>query len=206
MKLLILSDIHSAFENLEKALLTEDFDAVVIAGDITHFRPSDVFKADSILSQHTDLCYAVHGNCDYEQILDYDLDVIEFIHCRSVKFNEYVIHGIGGSGITPFNTPSEYTEDELKRMVSKLKLGEKNILLSHCPPKGVLDRTYAGTHAGCVVIREYAELFDIILCGHIHESHGVDTSLTFVVNPGPVMWGRYATLDTEKLKVKHRKL
>ncbi len=206
MRLLLLSDIHSSFENLKRILEMEDFDAVVIAGDVTHFHPPDVFKADKIIAQHTDSCYAVHGNCDHEKVLEYDYDAIRFIHRESLTLDDFIIHGIGGSGITPFNTPSEYTEDEIREMVAGLKLGEKNILLSHCPPKGVLDRTYSGIHAGCSAIRELAKSFDAILCGHIHEAHGVDSKITLTVNPGPVMWGRYAIFDTKKMVAELKKV
>ncbi len=206
MRLLLLSDIHSDFEKLEIILKEVEFDVVFVAGDFTHFRPSDVFKADEILSKYASLCYAVHGNCDHEQVLQHRYDVITFIHCRSVPFEDYTLHGIGGSGFTPFNTPSEYSEDEMKGMVEKLNLGERNILLSHCPPKGTLDRTYSGIHAGCGVIRDFAEHFDVILCGHIHEAHGIERNPTLAVNPGPAMWGRYALINLETLEVELKKI
>ncbi len=208
MRLLLLSDIHSSFENLKEILSRESFDAIVVAGDITHFRPADVFKADSIIAQHTDECFAVHGNCDHEKVLEHQYDGIRFIHRRSLRLDDFTIHGIGGSGITPFNTPSEYTDEEIMKMIGELKIEKegRNILLTHCPPKGILDKTYSGVHAGCNAIREHVKSFDAILCGHIHEAHGVDDKITLAVNPGPVMWGRYALFDAEKMEVELRKI
>lgn len=206
MRVLLLSDIHSSTQNLEKILNAAEYDAVFIAGDLTQFRPKDARVIDEILSEYIDSCLAVHGNCDHEVILREDYRTLKFIHGRSVEFDGYSVHGVGGSGITPFNTPSEYTEDEILEVIDSFVLGDFNILLSHCPPKGFLDRTYSGVHAGCEAIRERMEKFGVILCGHIHESHGVVSKPQLVVNPGPVMWGRFAIIDLEKGEAELRKL
>ena len=206
MKFLILSDIHSSIDELEKILISAEYDVVLIAGDLTQFRPKDAKAVDEVLSDYTDLCFAVHGNCDHEVILYENYEVLKFIHGKSVEFEGYSIHGVGGSSFTPFNTPSEYTEEEILRIMDDFTMGDFNILLSHCPPKGILDRTYSGVHAGCDAIRKRMSDFDVILCGHIHESHGVVSSPCLVVNPGPVMWGRFAIVDIERGKAELRKL
>ena len=206
MKFLLLSDIHSSMDKLEKILMSANYDAVLIAGDLTQFRPKDARVVDEMLSEYTDICFAVHGNCDHEIILGENYRVLRFIHGKSVEFEGYSIHGVGGSGITPFNTPSEYTEKEILEVMNSFTLGDFNILLSHCPPRGTLDRTFSGYHAGCEVIRKRMDSFNAILCGHIHESHGVINSTQLVVNPGPVMWGRYALIDFERRDVKLMKL
>ncbi|MET1123741.1 MAG: metallophosphoesterase [Archaeoglobaceae archaeon] len=205
MKILLISDIHSSFGNLKRVLADASFDIVAIAGDITNFRSEDVKHADAIIAKFG-YAYAVHGNCDYEEILEYDLDAIEFVHARSVRVDDFVLHGVGGSGITPFNTPSEYGEDEMEFFFSKFRLGERNFLLSHCPPKGILDRTRFGMHAGCEVIRRHADDFELIMCGHIHESPGVFRGSFVAVNPGPVFERRYALVETEGLNVELRKV
>ncbi len=206
MRLLLLTDIHSSMENLEGILKVAEYDAVLIAGDLTQFRPKDAPVVDQIVAKFTDTCLAVHGNCDHEVILDKNYDVIEFIHGKTVRLDDFTIHGLGGSGITPFNTPSEYTYEEILNFMKQFEPGEKNILLTHCPPKGVLDRTYSGIHAGCEAIRERMNEFDMIVSGHIHECHGVDRTLTLAVNPGPVMWGRFAIFDSNSQEIRLLKL
>ena len=56
-------------------------------------------------------------------------------------------------------------------------LPECDILVSHEPPKGVLDMTYHGFSAGSSYLRELVEHAQhkprLWLCGHIHESRGV---------------------------------
>nr|WP_230972182.1 metallophosphoesterase [Archaeoglobus neptunius] len=197
---MVLSDIHSSFSNLKNILDAASYDTVFIAGDITQFKREDVFQADAIISKFTDECYAVHGNCDYEDILEYDLDAIRFIHGKSVKVDNFTLHGLGGSGITPFGTPSEYTEEEMRSFIQSFQFGDRNILLSHCPPKGILDTTRSGINAGCRVIRENIGLFDVAFCGHIHECHGIINSVITAVNPGPVMWGRFAIFNAESME------
>lgn len=54
-----------------------------------------------------------------------------------------------------------------------------DILVSHEPPKGVLDLTYHGFSAGSHYLKELVEHSEdkprLWLCGHIHESRGVQT-------------------------------
>jgi Icc-related predicted phosphoesterase len=58
-------------------------------------------------------------------------------------------------------------------------LSECDILVSHEPPKGILDMTYHGFSAGSAYLRELVEHAEhkprLWCCGHIHESRGVIT-------------------------------
>jgi len=54
MKFLLLSDIHSSMDKLEKILTSANYDAVLIAGDLTQFRPKDARVVDEMLSEYTD--------------------------------------------------------------------------------------------------------------------------------------------------------
>ena len=51
---------------------------------------------------------------------------------------------------------------------------DTDVLITHCPPKGILDKTEAGVKAGCALLR--AEIQRIApkyhVFGHIHESYG----------------------------------
>lgn len=59
----------------------------------------------------------------------------------------------------------------------KSSLPECDVLVSHEPPKGVLDLTYHGFSAGSAYLRDLVERAEdkprLWLCGHIHESRGV---------------------------------
>jgi hypothetical protein len=58
-------------------------------------------------------------------------------------------------------------------------LSQCDVLVSHEPPRGVLDLTYHGFSAGSLYLRELVEHAEqkprLWLCGHIHESRGVTT-------------------------------
>ncbi|MCX8172608.1 MAG: metallophosphoesterase family protein [Archaeoglobaceae archaeon] len=206
MKLLLLSDIHSNTKNLEEILKSAEFDLLLISGDLTHFKKQDVVVIDEIISRYTTECYAVHGNCDHKEILSYELNAIDFIHGRSLELDRFTLYGIGGSLKTPFGTPSEYAEEDYEKIFKSFKFSEFNILLSHSPAKGILDKTNYGEHIGSETIRRYLEKFRIAITGHVHESFGVVKGDFIAVNPGPVNWGRFAILNLKNLDVELRKI
>jgi putative phosphoesterase len=206
MKLLLLSDIHSNVRYLEEILKEVEFDLLLIAGDLTHFRKQDVISIDEIVSKYAPECYAVHGNCDNAEILNYGLNGISFIHGKSLELGEITVHGIGGSLTTPFGTPSEYTEKDYEEILKNFRFSDFNILVTHCPAKGILDRTKYGENIGSEAIRRHLKNFQIVLSGHVHESFGVLKDERVAVNPGPVNWGRFAILDLGKMEVELRQL
>ncbi len=63
-------------------------------------------------------------------------------------------------------------------------------LVSHSPPKGILDLFSMGKHLGSVIIREFIEKtsLKLVVCGHIHESSGKIENLgeAVVINAGPL--------------------
>jgi hypothetical protein len=72
------------------------------------------------------------------------------------------------------------------------------VFCPHAPPYGTAcDRLRSGEHVGSRELRAFVEreIPDLVLCGHIHESRGVDElGATRVVNPGPVAAGHYAVV------------
>lgn len=183
---LLLADLHGNYEKLD-AFLSYDYDAVIIAGDITNFGPLE--PVDSVLSRFEVPCFAIPGNCDPREIID----VIErsdavSLHKSWISLGNLTIAGLGGSNETPFGTPFELTEEEinenLARIVKHMDKNVHNVLLSHAPPHGVLD-SVDGKHVGSESIRNHATQFDLICCGHIHEARGIaGIDGVTVVNPG----------------------
>ncbi len=210
MRVLIISDIHSGFRYLGRILEVVSKEGIVksfACGDITHFKPLDLLEFDRLMNEYGVECIAVHGNCDPPATLELFEEVeVKLIHGESISFKGYTIHGIGGSNFTPFFTPSEYSEEEIRGFTKNFRYGDRNILVSHCPPYGILDKTYSNVNAGCKVIREISDGFDAILCGHIHEARGKVEGSPLVVNPGPAMAGYFAILDLDGLAVEMRRI
>ncbi len=191
MDVLLLADLHGQYGKLESFQIY-DYDAVIIAGDITNFGPLE--PVDSVLSSIEVPCFAVPGNCDPREIID----VLEHsdavcLHNSWMALGKVTLAGLGGSNQTPFGTPFELSEEEIgtimTRLVGVMEKNVHNVLLSHAPPYGALD-SVGDDHVGSQSIREHMNRFDLVCCAHIHEARGVtEVDGVKIVNPGPASDG-----------------
>jgi Icc-related predicted phosphoesterase len=80
----------------------------------------------------------------------------------------------------------------------------ETILVSHPPPRGVVDTVLGKWHAGCGSLAEVVRAASpaLVLCGHIHESAGSATiGTTVVVNCTMGSGGAGALMNFEKGRV-----
>jgi len=197
MRILAISDIHSSFSKLKRLFEIEHAEFLAVCGDVTDFVYEDVKTFKKIVENFEGICLVVHGNCDFERAFhDIDDERLIFMHGKSFAYNEVVFHGLGGSTYTPFNTPSEYSESFYYSLLKNFRYGKRNVLVSHSPPHGILDRTHYGKRAGSIALKEYLHKFDYVLCGHIHEARGVvKQGRTTIVNSGAFKRGYYSMVD-----------
>lgn len=198
MKILAAADFHGASNaehNLSK-FLEQGYDCLVLIGDLTQFGPPEV--AQSLLEKAKAAnvpTFAVPGNCDPKQILQVLDKYGVNLHGKCEKFMDIAFAGLGGSNLTPFNTPFELTEVEIQEELAALPLceGRKWVLVTHAPPyETKLDNTKEGIHVGSKSIRQYIEQKQptVHLCAHVHEARGIDElGRTLMVNPGPICNG-----------------
>lgn len=189
MRVLVFSDIHG--DELALARLMEiEADCYIAAGDLTSWgRGLD--RIGQRLQRRASRVWVLPGNHESQKTIAafaerFGLNVF---HERSMQAAGYHIAGLGYSNPTPFNTPGEYSEEEIARRLEKFAGLEPLVLVCHCPPYGTpLDRIREGVHAGSRSIREFVERHQphYLLCGHIHEAEGVMTRLgrTQAVNVG----------------------
>ncbi len=204
MRILCTTDIHGrlgvAHRLAEKA---PTCDLIVVAGDITNF--GDWKKAEEVLGmlkKINDAIVAVPGNCDLKGVNDYLAEMGMSIHGRGRTIDDIGFFGAGGSNTTPFDTPQEYSEDELARILAKgfrdVKDAAKKVMVCHPPPYATkLDATGAGLHVGSRGARDFLDKnkVDVVITGHIHEARGEDhLGDTMLLNPGPLHMG-YALLE-----------
>ncbi len=189
MKLLIFSDIHADAAALQKLMDTEA-DYYFAAGDLANWgRGLD--KLGPIVAQRADRVYAMPGNHESET------DIARFcetyalhdFHGRSMKVGRYTVAGLGYSNPTPFNTPGEYTEEQLAERLARFSGMSPMVLICHCPPLDTkLDRAAEKQHFGSPSIRTFIEKEqpEYFFCGHIHEAAGQAERLgaTMGVNVG----------------------
>jgi putative phosphoesterase len=192
MNILAISDIHGRINYEAKVLDTlTHADLVVICGDITNFGGNkEAIEVLNAIRGFNSNILAIPGNCDRLEVLDVlRLEKIS-LHGEMKEYRGVIFFGIGGSGHTPFNTPQEYSDYEIKEILKKYKRKDGiQVFVSHTPPINTrVDKTLMGLHAGSKLIREFIEMYqpDLCLCGHIHEARNSDhIGKTIIVNPGP---------------------
>ncbi|MEM3030813.1 MAG: metallophosphoesterase [Candidatus Micrarchaeia archaeon] len=202
MKLLALADIHAdeaTVDRLRVRLSKNPYDAVLVAGDLTNHGPLSF--AQDLLS-FLDRTYAIHGNMDPPEVARLLEEKGVGIHGKRVPLGGgYAVAGFGGSNPTPFNTPTEYSEEEITSGLSRLRIDPKTILLTHAPPYGLLDTVGEGIHVGSKSIRAVIEAKQPLLniCGHIHECEGEgEIGKTKVIKLGAAEKGKAAEITIDK--------
>lgn len=199
MKILSVSDLHGDYKNILKYLENNRVDLVIVTGDITQFGPPEL--GEEILNEISSFdtpVLAIPGNCDPETIHGkIENSRAINIHGRSLIIKDIGICGFGGSNPTPFHTPLEFEEvqiyDEASKVIKGISKEKITLFVTHAPPYGTkTDLLPSGEHAGSTSIRRLIEEYQptLSLCGHIHESRGVDqVGRTTVVNPGELSQG-----------------
>jgi Icc-related predicted phosphoesterase len=206
MKIIGLTDIHGRTDFPDA--VTEQIrsaDIVAIAGDTTNF--GGYRDAEAIIENIASIngkILAVHGNCDQRGAVELLSAKNMNLHGISKTIDDVQILGIGGSNKTPFHTPHEYSDREMKDILEGIPAAPGarfRMLISHAPPfKSKVDKMLLGIHVGSKAVREYIETSqpDIVLCGHIHEARGFDhIGRTLIINPGPFP-KHYVVIDIDK--------
>lgn len=194
MKLIALTDIHGRLDYPEEMVThLRKADLVLVAGDITNFGGRD--DADKVidrLAAWNDKIYAIPGNCDRSGVEEVLAMRGMNLHATMRRVRDVTFFGIGGCNKTPFHTPQEYNEKEIREFTARFSKSadvRHYVIISHAPPyKTKLDRVFFGFHVGSKAVRNFVEEFqpDIVLCGHIHEARGFDyIGKTLIINPGP---------------------
>ena len=211
MTVVVLTDIHGRYtlspsfkERVRRS------DAVLLGGDITHFGgPGHAASFLTELRRYNSAILAVAGNCDAPEMEHYLEEQGVGIHSRCAPLGDFSVLGLGGSLPAPVFTPHTFSEEEYARIL-KTAMDQcdraPDIIISHQPPYNTkMDRVMGFRHVGSRILREFIEKTapKLVLCGHIHESSGVDTLGTAtLVNPGPFRHGHYGVITLERSDVK----
>jgi uncharacterized protein len=205
MRILALSDIHGAYDLATQIVRAEPgIDLLVVAGDMTtHGTPEEATGAIGDLRKLASRVLCVAGNMDTRDIeIGYQQAGVS-IGGRGVCIDDVAFFGVPGCPLSPLHTPFELTEDEILALAEKgwedISACRVKIFVPHAPPCGTrLDVIRNGRHVGSTAVRAFVEERqpDVVICGHIHESSGVDTlGRSRMVNCGSVRDRRYAIVD-----------
>ena len=189
MRMQIFSDIHNDLGALRKALETEA-DYYVAAGDLVSWSRG-LDACGEILRPKGDKVWVLPGNHESdEQIAVFCGNFgLRNFHGAVIEAGGRPFAGLGYSSPTPFDTPGEYSEEQLAEKLRAFESLERPILICHAPPYGTpLDRIKDGLHAGSHAVRAFIETKqpEYFFCGHIHEAEGRQARLgqTLAVNVG----------------------
>ncbi len=173
---LIFSDIHNDAGALRK-LMEVEADYYFCAGDLVSWRRG-LDQMAEIMKPRAGKVYVLPGNHESESDIAEFCDRFGFVnfHGATLEVNGVHIAGLGYSSPTPFDTPGEYSEQELALRLQKFAELKPLVLICHAPPwNTTLDRVHEGLHAGSRAVLAFIEQYQPrdFFCGHIHEAEGV---------------------------------
>ncbi|MBV8358924.1 MAG: metallophosphoesterase [Deltaproteobacteria bacterium] len=195
------------------AEVLRDADLIIVSGDLTNFGGID--DARKVLADIRRACphlLALPGNLDRREVTPFLETEGIALHGKGVVIDGIGIFGCGGSNITPFNTPTELTEDEiyetLRRGYTAVQERRPLLMVCHTPPyETSCDRIVGGKAVGSTSARRFIEEVkpDLCISGHIHESAATDMiGPTTIINAGPFKGGGYIVVyvDGSRLEAK----
>jgi uncharacterized protein len=207
MKIVSFGDVHMATRNLARmGAELRDTDLIVVSGDLTNFGGAD--DAREVIEAVRRECakvLALPGNLDQHEVIPYLENAGVALHGKGLVVDGVGIFGCGGSNISPFNTPTELTEDEIYDTLMRGYLEVRDcrplLMVCHTPPfETKCDRLVGGRAVGSTAARRFIEEIhpDVCISGHIHESAAVDQiGLTTVLNAGPFKGGGYIVVRSD---------
>lgn len=200
MKIATVSDIHGNWPSVT----FPQADVLIFAGDIlnNYFSDSKLDAHHQLLEveKFKTFCETRLDFGDYKHIIfvpgnhDWCFDLLgrearELLGDKVIYLqdSEVIIDGIKfyGSPWTPwfwgwaFNHPNPGKNSEAAKRAAKLCWAavpdDTNVLITHGPPKDILDLTKEGVRVGCPYLRERVDglqKLKLHVFGHIHYSHG----------------------------------
>ena len=180
MKILVFSDIHGDLRRLRE-LADTPADIYIAAGDLVTWSRglSDCGRILEPLGERVWVLPGNHESSEHITRFCSQFGLRDF-HEQVFEAGGYHFAGLGYSNPTPFNTPGEYSEQELREKLEKFAGGSPLVLVCHAPPyETKLDQLGNGGHAGSRAVREFIDRHQpgYFFCGHIHEAAGVTVEL-----------------------------
>lgn len=177
MKLVLMADNHNYYDDIK----VPDGDVLIHAGDYSGMGTiPELVTFNKWLGSLPHVCKIfVPGNHDglFETDQPFAMGLLN--NAITLIDNEFVWKGIKFYG-TPcqpfFNNWHFNVSDEAKRTETFDKIPDTtNVLITHCPPYGILDKTKAGEYCGDPILKNrisYLRALRLNVFGHIHEASG----------------------------------
>lgn len=176
-KITCISDLHGFFPVLPGG------DLLIIAGDLTARDKDEDHSCflKWLFSQKYDKVVVVAGNHDNnikEDILEKSINV-DYLKDSGIEYRGLKVWGSPWScrfyGMNPrCMAYTKKTDEELSKKWGLIP-DDTDILITHSPPYGILDKCSNADRVGSISLWRRIEKIkpSLILCGHIHESYGI---------------------------------
>ncbi|MCH5226425.1 MAG: metallophosphatase domain-containing protein [Muribaculaceae bacterium] len=194
MKILHISDTHGAHRRMGEL---PEVDVLIHSGDFT--MTGSEAEAIDFLNWFCDLPHknkificGNHDECLYGANIDGLDNNVHYLNNSGIE-----IDGIKFYGIPLFMGDSMFGKQNL--FYEKIP-GDTNVLITHCPPYGILDfddgRNWGSEELLTAVsnLSPQAHLF-----GHIHKSHGIERNGSTLYSNAAIMNEDYTTLQSPNL-------
>jgi Icc-related predicted phosphoesterase len=197
-------DIHEQAATIRKIDMAPRARGILIAGDLTNVGGRKA--ASRVIGEIEEInprIYAQIGNMDTSEADAFLTERKMNTHAATVDLGSGVgLTGLGYSTPTPFNTPSEASEEQLSQWLDQARAGADGfdhlVFMTHTPPVNTkTDRISSGQSVGSTAVRSFIEEVqpDVCLTGHIHEARSEDRiGKTRIMNPGLFEEGGYAVI------------
>ena len=177
MKICIVSDSHGKHRQLK----LPPADLLIHCGDITmngELHVLDDFNRWVGEQKHIKYKICIAGNHDWCFYRKPDeskeiLSNIEYLQDQQAVIDGFVIYG---SPWTPIFGRWAFMKEDTSEVWAELAKINPDILVTHGPPRGILDRNRYGEACGSRGLLEVVQNLEMEMhCfGHIHESYGID--------------------------------
>lgn len=197
MKLLLFSDIHADLEAARRIVgQSREVDVVIGAGDFATMSRG-LKQCIDVLSKIDRPTVLVPGNNEWPDELSAACDnwkSAHVLHGQGTQIDGVSFFGLGGGvPVTPFGDWSfDLSEEQAAKLLETCP--DHAVLVSHSPPKGLVDRSSSGQSLGSKAVRDLIVQKKplLVVSGHIHASAGKSATLneTPIVNAGPagIIW------------------
>jgi len=208
---IVVGDVHGSTGLFEHIPGVGEAQALILSGDLTNRGGRD--QAEAVLKaalRANPRVLAQVGNMDHPGLTDYFAAQGVNLHREArLLAPGLALMGVGYSTPTPFDTPSETSEEQLAAWLketydwARTLAGPSGSILAviHNAPHGtLLDRLANGMNVGSTSVRAFLDQAqpEICVCGHIHEGRGEqDLGRTCVLNPGLLADGGYVRVDLQ---------
>ena len=180
MKAVVLSDNHTDYD-----FETPEGDLLIHCGDFTfHGNPKEMEKFKNYLKEqeheHKLFIFGNHEKVDKE--ITYWREYLEDgTGAKCIHEKEHEINGLKffGSSYTPqFMNWGFMQDEETRERYWKHMLDDMDVLVTHGPPKGIMDKIESGISIGCEYLREFVDRVKpkYHFFGHNHAGAGVTVS------------------------------